>query len=152
MVTMAGRTEDGKGTNGGAPSPPQQQRCNHLTPDNIDLLTSLTALHTRRGTVALAVKCKQLLWRVVVEADVNVRGCGRYGGEDEDEDSGDNNNDRGGVRVIMKMYTVAMDAWAKSQRHPPFSFEGGGGVGGGRARDNGRGNSFSFKGEQHPQQ
>ena len=43
---------------------------------------------------------------------------------DEDENKGNNDKDGGGVRVMTKMYTVAMDVWAKSQRHLPFWFGG----------------------------
>ena len=35
------------------------------------MITSLMALHPQRGAVALAVMCKWLLRRVVVEADTN---------------------------------------------------------------------------------
>ena len=37
------------------------------------------ASHVQRGTVALVVKCKWLLRRVVVEVDVNAHGGGGYG-------------------------------------------------------------------------
>ena len=46
--------------------------------------------------------------------------------DDEDENKGNDDNDGGGVRVTTKMCTVAMDAWAKSQRCPPFWFGGAG--------------------------
>ena len=46
--------------------------------------------------------------------------------EDKDENKGNNDNDGGGVRVMTKMCTVTMDAWAKSQWRPPFWFGGAG--------------------------
>ena len=45
---------------------------------------------------------------------------------DEDENEGNDDNDGGGVRVTTKMCTNTMDAWAKSQRRPPFWFGGAG--------------------------
>ena len=67
-----------------------------LTPDDVQLITTLMTSHARRGTVESALICEQLLKRVVEEVNVGNRS----------------------VRVTTKMYTVAMDAWAKSQRRP----------------------------------
>ncbi|KAL7549945.1 hypothetical protein ACHAWF_013196, partial [Thalassiosira exigua] len=67
-----------------------------LTPDDASLLTSLMASHARRSTVESALTCERLLKRIVDEVDA---------GNEE-------------VRATTKMYTVAMDAWAKSQRRP----------------------------------
>ncbi len=44
--------------------------------------------------------------------------------DNKDENKGDNNNDGGGMRVMTRMCTVAMDVCAKSQQHPPFWFGG----------------------------
>jgi hypothetical protein len=46
--------------------------------------------------------------------------------DDEDENKGNDSNNGGSVRVTTKMCTVAMDAWAKSQRRPLFLFGGAG--------------------------
>eukprot|EP00804_Cyclotella_cryptica_P003352 CCRYP_012839-RA/>CCRYP_012839-RA protein AED:0.08 eAED:0.08 QI:268/1/1/1/0.71/0.5/8/3023/1411 len=67
-----------------------------LTVDDVQLITTLMSSHARRGTVESALTCEQLLKRVV-----------------EDVNAGNRS-----VRVTTKMYTVAMDAWAKSQRRP----------------------------------
>ena len=47
--------------------------------------------------------------------------------------------------MTMKMFTITIDVWAKSQRRPPFLFERAGG-GGGHARNDKGGGSFGFKG------
>lgn len=67
-----------------------------LTIEDVQLITTLMTSHARRGTVESALTCERLLKRVV--EDVNAGNCR--------------------VGVTTKMYTVAMDAWAKSQRRP----------------------------------
>lgn len=67
-----------------------------LTPDDVQLITTLMTSHARRGSVESALICERLLKRVVEEVNMGNRS----------------------VRVTTKMYTVAMDAWAKSQRRP----------------------------------
>ena len=92
------------------------------------------ASNVRRGVVELTVMYEWLLWRVVVEVNVNVHGGYNYrwGGDNdckndnEDENEGNNGNEGGGVRVKTKMCTAIMDVWAKSQRLPPFWFGGAG--------------------------
>jgi pentatricopeptide repeat protein len=134
-----------------------------LTSDDVDLITSLMASHARRGTVNSAVTCERLLRRVVMEVDMNGgNGSGNGVGnvhDDDDDDDDDDDEDDEGVRVTTKMYTVAMDAWAKSQRRPPFLFGGIGGGGGrgmgrsSRGRDADGGGAFGFEGKrQKPQQ
>ena len=71
--------------------------------------------------------------------------------DNKDEDKNGDNNVGGSVSVTTKMYTVTMNAWAKSKRHLPFLF-GGGGVDGGCAKDKDDIRSFGFKGRQHSQQ
>ncbi|EJK49321.1 hypothetical protein THAOC_31815, partial [Thalassiosira oceanica] len=73
--------------------PPSSSR---LSPPDVALMTTLMTAHARRSSVSGAVTCERLLKRLVDEAD---------GGND-------------GVYVTTKMYTIAMDAWAKSQRRP----------------------------------
>ena len=68
----------------------------HLTIDDVALITTLMSSHARRGTVEGAMTCERLLKRVVEEVNAG----------------------NGEVGVTTKMYTVAMDAWAKSQRRP----------------------------------
>jgi hypothetical protein len=67
-----------------------------LTVDDVQLITTLMTSHARRGTIESALTCERLLKRVVEEVNAG----------------------NTGVRVTTKMYTVAMDAWAKSQRRP----------------------------------
>ncbi len=58
-----------------------------------------------------------------------------------------------GLRVTTKMYTVAMDTWAKSQHHPSFLFHGDGAGRSSHGRDAHGGGSFGFEGKCHkPQQ
>ena len=71
IAMTAGRAEDSDSTNSGTPPPPTMTSC-RLTPNNVDLITPLMASHARRGVVELAVTCKWLLRRVVVEVDMNV--------------------------------------------------------------------------------
>ena len=83
-----------------------QQQQQQLTSDDVNLITTLMTSHARRSTVSSAITCEYLLKRVVDEVNTNTN-------------NGNNtNNDNTGVRVTTKMYTVVMDAWAKSQRRP----------------------------------
>ena len=67
-----------------------------LSPSDVALVTTLMTSHARRSSVDGAATCERLLKRLVDEAD-----------------SGNES-----VYVTTKMYTIAMDAWAKSQRRP----------------------------------
>lgn len=67
-----------------------------LTVDDVQLITTLMTSHARRGTVESALTCERLLKRVVEEV----------------------NSGNSSVSVTTKMYTMTMDAWAKSQRRP----------------------------------
>ena len=67
-----------------------------LTVDDVQLITTLMTSHARRGTVESALTCERLLKRVVEEVNSGNRS----------------------VSVTTKMYTMTMDAWAKSQRRP----------------------------------
>jgi len=82
----------------------QQQQ---LTSDDVNLITTLMTSHARRSTVSSAITCEYLLKRVVDEVNTI-----------NDSNTNGNANDNTGVRVTTKMYTVVMDAWAKSQRRP----------------------------------
>ena len=77
----------------------QQQNNQSLSPDDVNLITTLMASHARRSTIESAIICEQLLKRVVDEVDMNAR-------HNLDDD---NDNDDGGVRVTTKMYTVGKD-------------------------------------------
>ena len=67
-----------------------------LTSDDVSLIATLMTSHARRSSVRSALVCERLLKRVVEEVDA---------GNAE-------------VGATTKIYTVAMDAWAKSQRRP----------------------------------
>ena len=83
---------------------------------------------------ATAILIKKIIFKGRIAADSKLPDMaltGRGGDNDckndnKDENEGDNDNDGGGMRVTMKMGTVAMDAWAKSQQRPPFWFGGAG--------------------------
>ena len=73
-----------------------QQNNQSLSPDDVNLITTLMASHARRSTIESAIICEQLLKRVVDEVDMNAR-------NNFDDDNG------GGIRVTTKMYTVGKD-------------------------------------------
>jgi len=72
-----------------------QQNNQSLSPDDVNLITTLMASHARRSTIESAIICEQLLKRVVDEVDMNARN--------------NFNDDSGGIRVTTKMYTVGKD-------------------------------------------